>query len=59
VTARAFFEADIQAGRLRVLFQDQIEKGYYLLSRPGVRRPAVRAFHKWALRQARKDIQGL
>ncbi|MBR9652160.1 LysR family transcriptional regulator [Thalassovita aquimarina] len=51
VLARAFVEADIAAGRLRVLFQDDRKKGYYIVTRPGVQRPAMRAFTKWLIGQ--------
>lgn len=50
--ARVFVAADIAAGRLRVLFEDQTRQGYFLLTRPGVQRPAVRAFAQWIQRQA-------
>ncbi|MYM56128.1 LysR family transcriptional regulator [Thalassovita mangrovi] len=54
VLARAFVEPDIAAGRLRVLFQDDRKKGYFLVTRPGVQRPALRAFTKWLKGQGRK-----
>lgn len=50
--ARVFVAADIAAGRLRVLFEDQTRQGYFLLTRPGVQRPAVRAFAQWVQREA-------
>lgn len=52
-TARAFVTADIAAGRLIPLFQSGENDGYFLVTRPGVQRPAVRAFVAWARRQAR------
>ncbi|HEX9859448.1 MAG TPA: LysR family transcriptional regulator [Paracoccaceae bacterium] len=52
VIARAFVEADIAAGRLRLLFEDSAREGYFLVTRPGILRPAARAFAIWALRQA-------
>lgn len=52
-TARAFLEDDIAAGRLVVLFEDQVPgAGYYIVTRPGIQRPAVRAVTKWLRRQA-------
>lgn len=53
VIARAFIAADIAAGRLRLLFQDDDRRGYFLVIRPGVSRPSVRAFAAWVIRQAR------
>lgn len=52
-TARAFVAADIVAGRLVALFESGEDDGYFLVTRPGVQRPAVRAFTAWARRQAR------
>ncbi|WP_435257573.1 LysR family transcriptional regulator [Thioclava sp. FR2] len=49
--ARVFVEADIAAGRLQVLFEDTSRKGYFLVTKPGVQRPAVKRFCGWALRQ--------
>lgn len=47
ITARAWVDADIEAGRLRLLFQGEKRKGYYLVYRPGVMRPAARALYRW------------
>lgn len=52
VIARAFVEADLAAGRLRLLQQDQDREGYFMVTRPGPLRPALRAFCQWLLRQA-------
>lgn len=52
VLARAFVERDIAAGRLRLLLEDSEKEGYFLVNRPGVLRPPVRAFVTWVLRQA-------
>lgn len=52
VIARAFVEPDIAAGRLRVIYRDSEREGYHLLQRPGLQRPAARAFARWALKQA-------
>ena len=54
VTVRAFVERDIAAGRLRVLHEETgDEKGYHIVVRPGVMRPALKAFVGW-LRRARE-----
>ncbi|WP_415921937.1 LysR family transcriptional regulator [Tateyamaria sp. SN6-1] len=54
VTVRLFVEADIRAGRLVVLEEeDQPGAGYHLVTRPGVQRPPLRAFVKWITRAAR------
>jgi LysR family glycine cleavage system transcriptional activator len=52
VIARAFVEADLAAGRLTVLFEDTEREGYFVVTRPGVQRAAVKAFVTWALRVA-------
>lgn len=52
VLTRAFVEADLAAGRLRLLLEDDEREGYYLVTRPGPQRPALRAFCTWALRQS-------
>jgi LysR family glycine cleavage system transcriptional activator len=54
VTARAFVEADLASGRLRLLHEDDEREGYYLVTRPGVQRPAARAFATWIRRQRPK-----
>ena len=52
-SARAFLEADIAAGNLRVLFEDaRPGSGYYIVTRPGVMRPPVKAFVSWLRRHA-------
>ncbi len=47
IIAKAFVEADLEAGRLRLLFEDERHKGYHLVTRRGVQRPALRAFTRW------------
>ncbi|WP_375688679.1 LysR family transcriptional regulator [Pseudooceanicola sp. LIPI14-2-Ac024] len=54
VTAGAFVEADVAAGRLRLLFEDTRKKGYYLVTRPGPMRPDARIFHRWIRTRARE-----
>lgn len=52
VVAQAFVQADMAAGRLRLLHEDQESEGYFLVTRPGPQRAALRAFVAWVLRQA-------
>lgn len=53
VTVRNFVAADIAAGRLVVLHEDATEgAGYYLVTRPGVLRPALRDFIRWIRKAA-------
>jgi len=55
-TARAFIEADIQSGLLRVLFEDARDgSGYHIVTPPGVQRPALKAFASW-LREHRQLV---
>ncbi len=54
VVIRAFVEADIRAGRLNVLLQKDDNKGYHIVTRPGVQRPALKTFLSW-LRRCAKD----
>jgi len=48
-TARTFIEPDIEAGNLKVLFEEGvlIGSGYHLVTRPGVKRPPLKAFLSW------------
>lgn len=45
-------QADIAAGRLVEIFRDRAEKGYWIVHRPGVQRPALKLFTAWLKRQA-------
>ncbi|GGG81175.1 transcriptional regulator [Salipiger pallidus] len=54
VTARLFVEADIRAGRLRLLFEDDRKKGYWMVTRPGIARPPLRQITAWLRREAAK-----
>ena len=56
ITSRVAVETDLQAGRLICLFEEDADKGYYLLTRPGVQRPPLRRFVRW-LRRAAKTQQ--
>jgi LysR family glycine cleavage system transcriptional activator len=51
VAVRCFVEADLSAGRLVELFSDNDWGGYHIVTRPGVLRPAVKAFVQWLRRQ--------
>lgn len=55
ITAKIFVESDVQAGRLRILFEDKRKKGYHLVTRPGVKRPPLKAFLAWVRREAAKS----
>ncbi|MEQ9260346.1 MAG: LysR family transcriptional regulator [Roseovarius sp.] len=50
-TAMSSVEADVRAGRLRVLFRDKGDTGYHIVTRPGVLRPPAKAFVAWLRRQ--------
>lgn len=58
VTGRMFVEAEIQAGSLRVLFEEvrSGRSGYYLVRRPGVMRPPLKNFCTWIKRMARESL---
>ena len=51
-TARMFVDEEIQSGHLLELSSENDTGGYYIVTRPGVLRPPVRAFVKWLKRQA-------
>jgi LysR family glycine cleavage system transcriptional activator len=58
-TTRAFIETDIAAGTVRVLFGGaDPDNGYWIVTRPGVLRPAARAFVAWLRRQSDSGSQG-
>ena len=40
-------EADVAAGRLRILFREKGETGYFILTRDGVMRPQAKTFLRW------------
>lgn len=50
--ARVFVEPDIAAGRLTELARDSREKGYYIVTRPGVQRRPLKALVQWLRRQS-------
>lgn len=47
--------ADVAAGRLRILFEDKGDTGYYIVTRPGVLRPQARMLIRW-LRRMRDTV---
>lgn len=51
ILSRPFIEDEIKAGRLRVLFQDALDKHYFIVTRPGVQRAAVKTVIRWLRRQ--------
>ena len=52
IVVRDFVAADLAAGRLRLLYEDDGDEGYHLVTRPGTRHPALQIFCAWLLRQA-------
>lgn len=54
VTVRKFIERDIEAGRLRVLHEEQrAGSGYHIVMRKGVQRAPLKAFVAWLQREGR------
>ncbi len=53
VVARAIVAPEIEAGHLRVLHQDRLGKGYFLVTRPVPHRAALQAFWRWIRRQGK------
>jgi LysR family glycine cleavage system transcriptional activator len=51
-TARCFVDEEIRSGQLLELSSENDTGGYYIVTRPGVLRPPVRAFVKWLKCQA-------
>ncbi|WP_084657733.1 LysR family transcriptional regulator [Natronohydrobacter thiooxidans] len=52
VVTETLVQADLDAGRLQIAMRDVSERAYYLVTRPGLQRPALRAFCKWVRREA-------
>lgn len=52
VVTEAMAAQDIAAGRLQVVLREAEMRGYYLLTRPGLQRPPLRAFTRWITREA-------
>ncbi|MDA7426132.1 LysR family transcriptional regulator [Thalassococcus lentus] len=55
ITAAVFVQQDIEAGRLKLLYEDARKGGYYLVTRPGVHRPPLRDFLRWLRSEVRKS----
>jgi LysR family glycine cleavage system transcriptional activator len=55
-TARCFVDDKIQSGHLVVLSSENDTGGYYIVTRPGVLRPPVRAFVNWLKKQAKGQM---
>lgn len=51
VTTRLAVEGDLAAGSLLALFEDRGDQGYHIVTRPGVMRPALKAFVTWLRRE--------
>lgn len=56
VMAGSSVAEDVRAGRLRVLFRDKGDTGYFIVTRPGVLRPQARAFIRWL--RGQKEMPG-
>lgn len=57
VTVKCFVEDDIAAGRLRVVAVENTRgAGYYIVTKPGVMRPALKSFVQWLRREAKADL---
>lgn len=54
VVTRLAVAEDIASGRLIILHEENTGASYHLLTRPGLQRPALRAFCRWILDEARK-----
>ena len=46
-TVPRFIRDDIRSGRLVVLFEDRLDAGYHILTRPGRQRAALQTFIRW------------
>lgn len=55
VSVQCFVAADIAAGRLVQLFEDDTGAGYYIVTRPGILRPPVKALVTWLRRRASEE----
>ena len=51
--------ADVAAGRLRILFRDKGDTGYYIVTRPGSLRPQAGTFRRWLQKQAAEGHDSL
>ncbi len=57
LTTTAVVERELASGRLKVLFEDpRSDLGYFIVTRPGVMRPPLKAFVAWLRRHARPRV---
>ena len=54
VTTLVAVAEDLAAGRLVEIFRDRPSAGYFMLTRPGIMRPPLKAFARWIRREAEK-----
>jgi LysR family glycine cleavage system transcriptional activator len=54
VSTRIAVAEDLAAGRLIAVFEDRLDAGYNIVTRPGVHRAPLKAFLRWIRRQAAK-----
>lgn len=54
IVSHLLVQADLAAGRLRLLHQIDNGKGYWLVHRPGPLRPEARTFSRWILQETRE-----
>ncbi|WP_439521666.1 LysR family transcriptional regulator [Marivita sp.] len=54
VSTRIAVAEDLAAGRLIAVFEDRLNAGYHLVTRPGVHRAPLKAFLRWIRRAAVK-----
>ncbi|MGV6850479.1 MAG: LysR family transcriptional regulator [Marinibacterium sp.] len=57
ITSTLAVAEDIASGRLRLLFEEARDKGYFLVTRPGPQRPALRNFCRWVLKEAQAPAE--
>ena len=53
ITAKVAVQADLDAGRLVCLFEERPTAAYYLVTRPGVKRPPLRKLLSWLKREVK------
>ena len=57
LSTRVNVERDLAAGRVVVLHEEDAPgRGYYIVTRPGVQRPPLKAFVAWLHRQAPREF---
>lgn len=52
VVSESLVADDLASDRLKVVLRDDTPRGYYMLTRPGIQRPPLRAFARWIVREA-------